>query len=149
MPGQIMSRGLTRSVRGIVAIGFAHTYTRTPVAPPTGKDVFARESGTPGTPVGGQRCRYLQRTHLERTPGGRIVATSPPAIGTRRMIDTLGLPWDDPLKVGDTVSDIRDRAGRVLLAGPVPVEAIEDVANFGEPTGRIAVLRGTPVERDG
>jgi hypothetical protein len=149
MPGQMLSRGLTRSVRGIVAIGFAHTYTRTPVAPATGKDLFARSVGTPGTPVTGVPCRYVQRTQLQQRPDGRVVGISPPAVGGERTIETLGLRWDDPLKVGDQVSDVRDASGRVLLAGPVPVQAVEDVAGFGEVTGRIAVLRGVAVERDG
>jgi hypothetical protein len=149
MPGQVMSAGLTRSVRGIVRIGFAHTYTRTPVAAPSGKDLFARQAGTPGTPITGLPCRYVQRTQLQQRPDGRIVAISPPAIGGERVVETLALPYDDLLKIGDLVGDVRDRSGRVLLAGPVPVQAVSDVASFGEVTGRIAVLRGTAVERDG
>jgi hypothetical protein len=148
MPGQIMSRGLTRSVRAITRPGFAHTYTRTPVGTPSDRDVFARSTATPGTPAVAQPCRYVQRTQLQQRQDGRIVAISPPAIGGERTVETLAVPWNDPLSVADLVGDIRDRSGRVLLAGPVPVQSIEDVAAFGEVTGRVAVLRGTAVERD-
>lgn len=144
-----LTNGLADAATYILSGGLGHTYTRTPVTY-SSRDRWSRKSGTPGAPTTGVRCRYLARTHLRQADGGFVVATAPPIDGgTLAFLTTLTVLPSDPLAVGDLVSDVRDRLGAVLLAGPVAVRAVLEHAGFGETTLKMVVLEGVPVEDGG
>lgn len=141
-----LTPGLAASATRILSGGLGHTYTRTPVAY-AARDRWSRTTGTPGTPVAGVRCRYLDRAHVRKADGGEIVVVSPAAHGgTLAFLTTLTVLPDDPLAVGDQVSNIRDARGVVLLEGPATVQADLSHAGFGTTTLRMLVLEGVPVE---
>jgi hypothetical protein len=142
-----LSRGLAASATRLLSTGLGHTYTRTPMTY-AARDRYSRRVGTPGTPVTGVRCRYVARAHVRKADGGEIVVVAPAVTGgTLAFITTLTLLPDDPLAVGDLVSDIRDATnGAVLLAGPATVQAVLPHAGFGPTTLRMVALEGAPVE---
>lgn len=142
-----LTRGMASAATNLLSSGLGHTYTRTPVSYGA-RDRWSRRTGTPGTPETGVRCRYVDRAHVRKSDGGQMVIAQPPVTGgTLAFLTVLTVLPDDPLQVGDIVSDIRDRAsGRVLLAGPVHVETDIAHAGWGETTLRMVVLEGAPVE---
>lgn len=142
-----LTPGLAAAATSLLSTGLGHTYTRTPMVY-AARDRWSRRTPTPGTPVTGIRCRYVDRAHVRKADGGQIVVVQPAVTGgTLAFITTLTVLPDDPLQVGDLVSDIRDvRNGRVLLAGPVVVEADVDHAGWGQTTLRMVALEGPPVE---
>lgn len=131
MPG-LISAGTTAQLRRTFDSLLAHTYTRTPVTVTDGP--YGSETTT-GAPVTGQPCRYRPTDRLRLADGARVTVSVP----------TLTVPHDDPIAVGDLVSDVRDSEGVVLLAGPLAVETIEASAGLGPVLQKRAVLRGGDV----
>jgi hypothetical protein len=110
-----------------------HTYTRTPVTP------GAVNNHNEGTPVSGVVCLFGAKDTLVADPAGDRTVSVP----------VLRIAPSDPLAVGDLVSDILDRNGAVLLAGPLVVETIDEGAQAGASVMRTATLRGTDVRLGG
>lgn len=126
----LISAGTTAQLRRTFDSLLAHTYSRTPVTS-AGDDGYGATT-TPGTTVTGQTCRYRPADRLRLDNGDRVTVSVP----------TLTVPHDDPISVGDLVSDVRDSDGVVLLAGPLAVESVEASAGLGPTLQKRAVLRG-------
>jgi hypothetical protein len=148
-----ISPGMTESVRHMFNRGLQHTYTRIPYtyAP---KDGYARQAGTPGSAVNGVKCRYLPKPLIREYDTGRTTMVVPPVTD-----DTLLVAWDDPITVGDHVTNVRAlptngaTQGMLLLSeqNGVAAEAVvvseAEHAGLGPPTLRRLVLRD-PEERE-
>lgn len=126
------------SVREILGYRYNHTYTRTPVARGAqDADAGNQQLFTEGVPSSGNRCLFVDEDELvESGDTGTRILTSRPMIS---------VPSADPLKVNDLVSDVLDQQGATLMAGPLRVESINPVAEFGESVEKVAILyRGDP-----
>jgi hypothetical protein len=142
-----ISPGQTESVRHMFQGGMQHTYTRIPYAY-AAMDGYGRRPGTPGPSVDGVRCRYLPKPLIREYDTGRTTMVVPPVTD-----DTLLVLWNDPITVGDHVTNVRAyptngaTEGRLLLEkeGGVPGEAVvvseADHAGLGPVTLRRLVLR--------
>lgn len=108
-----------------------HTYTRTPLVDGTEGD-DGHTPLVPGAPVMGVPCLYQTVERAVRDAGGVTIVDVP----------TLYVLPDDPLVVGNEVSNILDTAGTVLLAGPLVVETINPYAEAGASVMKAAKLRG-------
>jgi hypothetical protein len=115
-----------------------HTYTRTPVTPGAVNN-HNEATLVEGTPVSGVVCLFGAKDTLVADPAGDRTVSVP----------VLRIAPSDPLAVGDLVSDILDRNGAVLLAGPLVVETIDEGAQAGASVMRTATLRGTDVRLGG
>jgi hypothetical protein len=147
MPSPMLTPGMAAAVGNIFKAALPHTCTLT-ARTPGARSGWAVTSTTPGTPRTGQPCRYVSRTLLTRTDGGYILAVEPsPTGGTAAFVETLMLPAGSDIAVDDEITNIRDLAGRVLLAGPVAVESVMPHAGLGATTLIVAVLRGQTEER--
>jgi hypothetical protein len=112
-----------------------HTYTRTPFVDGT-EDSEGNVPRVPGTAVPSGVCLYSTEERSVRDEGGVAVVSTP----------TLRILPEDPLVVGDQVSDIRDRAGTVLQDGPLRVERlITDTAQAGTSILHVWELRSGTV----
>lgn len=121
---------LSRTVRNALRPLLNNLYTRTPVTSGA-VDAHYDETPVPGTPVTGLPCAYLATNRLLVDEAGRRTVSVP----------TLYVYDDDPLAVGDLVSDISDRNGTVTLAGPMAVETIDPAIESGASVMKIATLR--------
>lgn len=148
--GPYISDGMTTAVRRIFEGGIQHTYTLIPytyAAP----DFWTDKVPTAGTPVTGKKCRYLPKPLIREYDTGRATLVLPPVTD-----DTLLVPWNDPIKVGDHVTDIRahsspgESTGRLLftrevdgevVAGEAIVISEADHAGLGPVTLRRLVLK--------
>lgn len=128
MPG--LPASLARQVRNALRPLMSVSYTRTPIVAGV-QDAHFNETSVAGTPVTGQPCAYLVQDRLVVDEGGRRTVSTPMLY----VYDT------DPLAVGDLVSDITDREGTVLQAGPLVVETIDPAAEVGASTMKIARLQ--------
>src|SRR4051812_32055216 len=90
-----------------------HRCTITPIT--AGADNGYDPSRVEGTPRTGVPCRYEAQDRLRLTDGSRVTVSVP----------TIQLALDDPILPEDLVSDIRDSAGVLVLAGPLAVETVE------------------------
>lgn len=148
--GPYISPAMTASVRRLFQGGLQHTYTLIPYtyAAVSG---WTDQAGTAGTVVTGKKCRYLPKPLVKQLDTGRDNLVVPPVTD-----DTLLVPWDDPIKVGDHVTSIRalpvdgETSGRLLLtkgdlgtviAGEAVVISQADHAGLGPVTLRRLVLR--------
>lgn len=130
----IISAGTTAQLRRVFDGLLAHSYTLTPVTA-SADDGYGGDT-TEGAPVTGKTCRYRATDRLRLENGDRITVSTP----------VLTVPHDDPIKVGDMVSDVKDSDGVLLLAGPIAVETIEASAGLGPTLQRRAILRGGDIE---
>ena len=148
-----ISLGMTESVRRMFGRGMQHTYTRIPYTY-AARDGYGRRPGTAGTPVDGVRCRYLPKPLMREYDTGQTTLVVPPVTD-----DTLLVFWDDPIKVGDHVTNVRalpvngEPEGRLLfekdpgVAGEAIVVSEADHAGLGPVTLRRLVLRD-PEEKE-
>lgn len=109
-----------------------HTYSRT-VRVVGALDDWNVQTYTDGTPATAQACWYGVSSRGRRDEIGKLVSQEP----------TLLVAASDPLAPGDLVSDIRDAAGALLLAGPSVVASVEARSNAGIPIARLARLEST------
>lgn len=126
----LISAGTAASIRRVFNSMMSHTYTLTPYT--SGPDDGYGSTPTPGTPVSGKKCSYRQQRQLRFIDGTRLTIDTP----------TLTVPHDDPIKVGDEVSNVRDTNGVMLMAGAATVEVIEPSAGLGPTLQKRALLRG-------
>lgn len=117
-------------IRTALSVFLTHTYTRTPVSE-SADDVYG-PGRTEGAAVTGQPCKYRAEDRLRLADGDRVTVSVP----------TLTVAHDDPLDVGDLVSNVQDSTGAVLLVGPLTVETMVASAGLGPTLKKRAVLRG-------
>lgn len=124
-------------IREALAVFLVHSYTRQVYAAGA-EDAHGNTADAPsGDPVTGVACAYATReTLVNDLQGSRLV-----------NIPVLTLAWDDPLAVGDRVSNVTDQTGAVLLAGPAVVETISVAAGLGAATQKFAFLRASRTVR--
>lgn len=142
-----LSPGMAESVRHMFEKGIQHTYTLIPYTYGT-RDGWGRRPAVPGPSVDDVKCRYLPKPLIREYDTGQTTLVVPPVTD-----DTLLVYWDDPIKVGDHVTNIRaypepdQSEGRFIFLkeGGVPGEAIvvseADHAGLGPITLRRLVLR--------
>jgi hypothetical protein len=141
---------MTASARRLFEGGMQHTYTLIPYTYGA-MSGWTTVSATPGTAVPGKKCRYLPKPLIREHLSGIDTMIVPPVTD-----DTLMVPWTDPIKVGDHVTNIRalpvdgEAQGRLLLvkedlgtvvAGEAIVISEADNAGLGPITLRRLVLR--------
>jgi hypothetical protein len=125
------------SLRRALAIALTHTYTRTPAAAGTGEDDWGETDPVAGTAVAGVSCRFATLARVVRDAGGTTTVDVP----------TLAVDPTDPLKVGDTVSNVVGSDGVVIQAGPFRVERLlDDTAGLGAALQPVYELRGAGVQ---
>src|SRR5688572_5402605 len=135
MPGLISSAEAV-GVREALDVFMVHTYTRTPLTAGT-EDAHGDATQTPGTPVTDVPCKYRPDARIRvRNDEGGVTFVRTPA---------LTVAHDDPLDDTDSVSNIRDSEGTVLLAGPIQVGAPVPSAGLGPLLKKTFVLRGAEV----
>jgi hypothetical protein len=146
-----ISPGMTASVRHMFERGMQHTYDLTPYTYGA-KDGYGRRPRTAGAVVTGVKCRYLPKPLIREYDTGRTTLVVPPVTD-----DTLLVHWDDPIKVGDHVTNIRalpvngEAEGRLIftkmqedgtvVAGEAIVVSEADHSGLGPVTLRRLVLR--------
>lgn len=108
------------------------TYTRTPVTVGDDAGNYYEDTRTEQTPVTGVACRYLPAGSASFGAGGQQFIESP-------VLETFP---DDPIKVGDLVSNVRSGDGVLLLEGPIPVVHIDPAAGFGVTFKLVCQLEG-------
>lgn len=135
---EYISPGLLGNMRREVRRFLLHTYTRTSrLVTPTGSavgtlDSWGQQSYQFGTPVTGIPCFYAVKEIPFPTAEGL----------TTLNIPVLTLGFDDPIMVGDHVSNIQTQDGTVLVVGPVVVESLQPRdPNMGGPILLEAHLR--------
>jgi hypothetical protein len=117
------------SIRAALGLFLVHSYTRTPN---TTADQGYGDEDTPGTPGAGQPCKYRAQTSVRLTGGDRMLVNVP----------TLTVPAADPIKAGDSVSNVADSDGNVLLAGPIRVYDVQASAGLGPTLKKTVILQG-------
>lgn len=90
-----------------------------------------------GDPVPNVPCNYLPQSQLTFRDTSIITVTTP----------TLSVKRDDPIKVLDRITNIKDSSGARVETGPLFVEAKDPVMGFGKVTNYIVQLRGTHPRR--
>jgi hypothetical protein len=133
-PGFVyVSAGLLDTMRRQVRKFLMHSYTResrTSVGSTT--DDWGQQSYTFGAKITGIPCFYAVREIPIPTPEGMTTLNLP--------ILTCG--FDDPIQVGDLVSNIQTADGSFILTGPVVVESLQPRdPNMGGPVLIEAHLR--------
>lgn len=129
---------LARKASRMLVRMLTHSYTRTSVAPGDTEDAWGDESSDPGTGTSGLRCLYGSQDRLYREP------LTSDGVGARTIrVPTLFVGPDDPLAVGDVVTNVLDAAGAVLVPGPLTVEAVTLNAEVGISLLKEATLRET------
>lgn len=73
-------------------------------------------------------------------------------IARDRSVTTIETPSlrvdkDDPIKIFDRITNIKDSAGTIVVPGPLWVESKVPAAGFGPVTNYIVQLRGTSPQR--
>jgi hypothetical protein len=119
-----------------------HTYTRSTV---TGgdEDAWGDEAAMPGAGTSGLRCLYGSEVRLLRDQSVRD------EYGSRTIkVPTLFVPPDDPLAVGDVVTNVLDASGTVVQAGPFVVESVNMNAELGVSVLKACELRTTTARVD-
>jgi hypothetical protein len=137
--GPYVSDGMTTSIRAIFGGGLQHTYTLVPYSY-SAPDFWTDKTATAGTPVTGKKCRYLPKPLIREYDTGRATLVLPAVTD-----DTLLVPWDDPIKVGDHVKDIRahsspgEATGRLLFTKEAFVEVVTE--GEGEEEDTVELVR--------
>jgi hypothetical protein len=136
----ILSARLPAAVRAAMRpLMTQHTYTRTVVAAtpvlddeddPTYDD-WGNPITTDGTPTTGLPCLYQSVRRLRTTEAGSVLVD----------VSTLTVPYDDPVAVGDRVTNVTDRDGTVLVAA-ASVESFDPNAEAGASVMKVCVLAG-------
>lgn len=86
---------------------------------------------TDGTPESGFSCLYTEHDALQTSAAGQVTVSVP----------ILVIDRDDDLQAGEKVSNIVDRAGNVLEAGPLEVEEVKLISKSGGLWRKQATLR--------
>ncbi len=124
---------LLGSMRREVRRFLLHTYTKTSrivtlntqAVPTAALDSWGQQTYTFGTPTTGTS---VNGTVVNNIPCFYAIKEIP--FPTADGLTTLNIPiltlgFDDPIKVGDHVSNIQTADGTVLIAGPVLVESLQ------------------------
>lgn len=120
-------------IREALALFLVHSYTRQAYTTGTVDAHGNAVEVAAGSPVTGVACQFSLRQELiNDAQGSRLVS-----------LPVLKLAWDDPLAVGDRVSNVQDQTGAVLLDGPARVETVTASAGLGAVVERFATLRGS------
>jgi hypothetical protein len=117
----LVTRGMVEQLRLLFGAALDERYTRVPlVAVLDGQsqpllDDWGQQVTEPGVPVAGLACKLRLVETVSHDDRGAFLLRQP----------TLWVRHDDPLAVGDSVQDVRDGEGRLLLsrAAVVRVEA--------------------------
>lgn len=131
----LISARLPGIVRAAMRPLLTHTYSRTGPPEPIldeGEpvlDAWGNPTYTDGATVTGLPCVYLSSRRLVTREQGSVVVDVP----------TLTVYHDDTLAVGDIVSNITDRDGRVLVVSAV-VDTFDPAAEAGASVLKIATL---------
>lgn len=130
----LISAAEAAGIREALSVFYVHTYTRVR-ASSGAEDGWGDETATDGTPTTSLPCKYRQSNQAVRTDLGVTLVGTP----------TLKVPSDDPLTTGDTVKDIRNSEGTVLLAGPLTVGVPLSSDGLGPSLGkRFELIAATP-----
>jgi hypothetical protein len=107
-----------------------HTYTRTPVNPATNADAYGVKEATPGNAVSAVACFYNPSESIRLDERGQTIIRTP----------VLLVKADDPLKVGDRVTDVTGVS--TLESGPLTVQKIDPLTlTMGIEIKRAQLLR--------
>lgn len=128
----------TSRIRRIISRFLVHRYDRTAVGAGS-VDPENNETDTTSATITSQPCLYQLQDRLIVSPGGTATVNTP----------TLYVSPNDPLSVGDQVSNILTVKGTPLLVDPQVVETIDTLALADAGIVRMATLRGTTVRRVG
>jgi hypothetical protein len=126
----------TSRLRRIIGRLLVHRYDRTAVTSGS-VDPENNETDTTSMTMTSQPCLYQLQDRLIVSSGGAGTVNTP----------TLYVSPDDPLAVGDQVSNILTIKGTPLLVDPQVVETIDTLALSDAGIVRMATLRGTTVRR--
>jgi hypothetical protein len=131
------------SIRDALSVFLVHRCVLTPQEVPVldgdGNPVlddWGNPTYTTGTPVEDVPCRYRAEDTVRIDDQGTVL----------RRLPTLTVAHDLSVTVNDTVTDVTDSDGAVLLDGPAVVEAIVASAGFGPTLQKRLVLRASGVE---
>src|SRR6516162_9170914 len=92
-----------------------HQYTRTKRLPTLQQDDWGEASFNFGSPVAGIPCFYQVNEVAIARPDGLTTLNRP----------ELTLGFDDPIQIGDLVSNIVTQDGLMLVVGPLLVESLQ------------------------
>lgn len=111
---QLTTPGMIATLRHLFGGALDETYTRVPVVG-TAEDAWGQQTAQHGTPVPALACKLRVVESVTRDDLGALLLRRP----------FLWVRHDDPIAVGDTVTDVRDGEGRLLLerASVIRVEA--------------------------
>lgn len=125
-----ISPGLLTTMRREMSRFLLHTYTRTPRLSVGTIDSWGQPLMVAGTPVTDVPCFFEIRERFIIQPGGGMVVSEP----------ILKVAFDDPLKEGDVISNVRTLADpttgltTLILSGPVSTETVvAKDSNMGGP----------------
>lgn len=90
-----------------------------------------------GSPTVDIPCNYVSQGQLVNRDNTITTVHNP----------TLLVSKDDPIKVFDRVTNIKDNAGTIVEVGPLFVESVEPAMGFGTVTNYLVQLRGTHPQR--
>lgn len=111
-----------------------HTYTRVPVNAATNADDYGIYDPTPGNSTNGIACFYNPSESIRMDERGQTTVRVP----------ILLVKSDDPLKVGDRVTNVLGVS--TLEAGPLTVEKIDPLTlTAGIEIKRAQLLKAKPV----
>lgn len=131
----LISARLPAAVRAALRPLLTNTYTRT--GPPVAVtdedgpvlDAWGNPTYTDGTATSGLPCMYLSTRRMVVREQGNVILDVP----------TLYVYHDDTLTTGDTVTNITDRDGTVLVASAV-VDDIDPAAEAGASVMKVCTL---------
>lgn len=118
-------------LRVVFASTTIHTYTRTTVTEGS-TNAHHEVTETAGTVTNDIPCLYGNARTVRQSDVGRVTVLEP-VLYTRH---------DDPIKTNDLISNVKDRNGAVLLAGPVEVVDLIPHADGGELLYKQCILAG-------
>lgn len=121
-------------LRTAMAPILTHSYTRTGITQGA-EDAWGDTADTEGTPATGQPCVLVWRDQMVIDDLGRRTVRVP----------RLYVPYDDPLAVGDLVSNVADASGTAIAAGPLTVDTVDPAAGLGSSALKICTLSGAGV----
>lgn len=129
----LLSARLPAMVRAAMRPLLTHTYSRVVVTPSETADTWGNPDVTDSdeTTTTGLPCLYLSTRRLRTTEAGSMMVD----------VSTLTVPHDDPIAVGDRVTNVLDRDGTVLVAAAT-VESFDPNAEAGASVLKVCVLAG-------
>lgn len=123
--------GMIKEMRRFSDGALDQTYARVPIVGLSGEDDWGQQEAESGAPITGLACKLRTIETILRDDHGVMVVRRP----------LLSIHLDDPLAVGDLVTDVRDREGRLLLERAAVLRI--DVSAVGVGTlGLVAELEG-------